>query len=172
MSLIYPRMVHLISPPPSLFPSQVARNELGSPPYEDLLRRLQPHYWFSAHLHCKFAALVPHPEQPSPPEAAAAAAGRRFTRFLALDKCLPRRDFLQLVTLPRPAGSEALPRQALPTPDADRDAVAGLDDGSGSGSGSSSNSGGDVFRPVALRYDGEWLAIMQATHGMRADDSV
>ena len=62
--------------------TQVADNSLGSVPAEQLLHALRPGHWFSAHLHTKFAALVPH-------------GGGGATRFLALDKCLPGRNFLQ-----------------------------------------------------------------------------
>ena len=71
------------------FADEVARNDLGSPANELLLKQLRPTHWFSAHLHVKFAALVPHDDGTA-------------TRFLALDKCLPRRDFLQLLVLERP----------------------------------------------------------------------
>lgn len=71
----------------------VQNRELGSPPAMELLRALQPDYWFSAHLHVKFPAVVPH-------------EGGRVTRFLSLDKCLPKRDFLQVrPTLPAPVPS-------------------------------------------------------------------
>ena len=62
--------------------AEIENNTLGSMPGEKLLHALQPQYWFSAHLHTKYAALVPH-------------AGSASTRFLALDKCLPGRNFLQ-----------------------------------------------------------------------------
>jgi lariat debranching enzyme len=132
----------------SLDLAQAERDELGSPPNQELLDTLKPRYWFSAHLHCKFPAIVPHQHTSnfqhqqqqwqglSGPGggggkstvgqaqaaavgagagaagagAAAAAAGlggggggggacdngTDATRFLALDKCLPGRDFLQV----------------------------------------------------------------------------
>eukprot|EP00250_Pteridium_aquilinum_P019812 c24583_g3_i4 orf=60-1307(+) len=63
---------------------QVMNGTLGSKPGELLLQKLKPSYWFAAHLHTKFAALVQH-------------NGGEVTKFLALDKCLPNRNFLQVI---------------------------------------------------------------------------
>ena len=42
------------------FRDEVRRNELGSPPNRQVLDRLKPKYWFSAHLHVKFKATLYH----------------------------------------------------------------------------------------------------------------
>jgi lariat debranching enzyme len=87
---------------------QIADNSLGSPPAAQVLGALRPAYWFSAHLHTKFAALVVHDTQPQQQQqqqqqVAADGPGEQqqqqypaATRFLSLDKCLPGRSFLQV----------------------------------------------------------------------------
>lgn len=98
---------------------------LGSSPLMSVLDELkvsfslphdkQPAYWFSAHLHVKFAAIYPHFHSKSPvhpqsaetdPENETAyshghppAAADGTTRFLALDKCVRGRDYMQVVSL-------------------------------------------------------------------------
>ncbi|CAO2831862.1 unnamed protein product [Amaranthus hypochondriacus] len=69
------------------FKKEIQERTLGSKPAAKLLEKLKPSYWFSAHLHCKFPALVQHGE--SGP----------VTKFLALDKCLPGRKFLQIIEI-------------------------------------------------------------------------
>lgn len=67
--------------------SQVQERTLGSKAAAELLEKLKPPYWFSAHLHCKFPAIVQHGEDGP------------VTKFLGLDKCLPGRNFLQVFLL-------------------------------------------------------------------------
>ena len=76
---------------------EIRDDSLGSPPARELMTALKPAFWFSAHMHVKFAALVTHDDG-------------RETRFLALDKCLPGRDFMQILDFPdkRPDGGFAL----------------------------------------------------------------
>lgn len=71
-------------------PKQVEKGLLGSPPAEQLLHKIQPDYWFSAHLHVKFPAVVRHG---SPREGQGDPSSELYgiTRFLSLDKCLPKR---------------------------------------------------------------------------------
>ncbi|KAL1167165.1 hypothetical protein V6Z11_A06G247800 [Gossypium hirsutum] len=69
--------------------SWLLQGTLGIKPAAQLLKKLRPSYWFSAHLHCKFTALVEHEE------------GGRVTKFLALNKCLPGRKFLQVSVICR-----------------------------------------------------------------------
>lgn len=69
------------------FTREVLEGQLGSPANEVLMNFHQPKYWFSAHLHYKLPALVPHPSG-------------KVTRFLSLSKCLPNHDYLQVFEIP------------------------------------------------------------------------
>lgn len=68
------------------FQREIEENTLGSPPLYEILLYMKPEYWFSGHLHCKFAAVIPHED-------------KTHTKFLALDKCLPKRRFLQFLDI-------------------------------------------------------------------------
>ncbi|XP_018800778.1 PREDICTED: lariat debranching enzyme [Bactrocera latifrons] len=95
------------------FRDEMDRGQLGSRPCEDLLKILKPKYWFAAHLHCKFAAVVPHDEVDDnsletdarncegdlSQKGVGENKDENITKFLALDKCLPKRRFLQLLDI-------------------------------------------------------------------------
>ncbi|OLL26374.1 Lariat debranching enzyme [Neolecta irregularis DAH-3] len=106
------------------FHDDIKNGQLGSPPAMHLLKTLKPRFWFSSHLHVKFAAIFKHKvttkvenpdeiaidlddntqvETPSAGDTTAPKEdGPRFpeeTRFLALDKVLPRRDYMQILEI-------------------------------------------------------------------------
>eukprot|EP00088_Acartia_fossae_P049504 TRINITY_DN5455_c1_g1_i9.p1 TRINITY_DN5455_c1_g1~~TRINITY_DN5455_c1_g1_i9.p1 ORF type:complete len:543 (-),score=132.16 TRINITY_DN5455_c1_g1_i9:340-1968(-) len=75
------------------FKDEIEQDKLGSSPTWEILETVKPAFWFAAHLHCKFAALVEH-------------EGGRRTKFLALDKCLPGRRFLQVLDIGPPVQND------------------------------------------------------------------
>ncbi|EPS40025.1 hypothetical protein H072_6142 [Dactylellina haptotyla CBS 200.50] len=140
------------------FRAEVAAGKLGSPPLRNMLLKMKPKYWFAAHMHVKFPAVIDHVEaprkaapedpkdwtdqvemveaknedeidldmddeeapppkkedtrQPTPPrpvlESPTPQSSSLYpslpttnctTRFLALDKLLPGRDFLQIINI-------------------------------------------------------------------------
>ncbi|KNC85953.1 hypothetical protein SARC_01899 [Sphaeroforma arctica JP610] len=135
------------------FAEEVKTKTLGSPPYERLLNA----YWFCGHLHVKFAALVKHTTFQGA-EAGIALVGSGFasTRFLALDKCLPGRDFLQVVTIDSTVSLQESLNQDPPevketsatTTTKEKEGATENDDAS----------------EHKLMYDEEWLAIVRLSH--------
>uniref|UniRef100_A0AC34RC38 Thiamine diphosphokinase n=1 Tax=Panagrolaimus sp. JU765 TaxID=591449 RepID=A0AC34RC38_9BILA len=82
----------------SHFNEDIRNNRLGNPATMDVLNMIKPRYWFSAHLHCHYEAQVEHPPisgTDKKPE---------NTKFLALDKPMPNRKFLEILQIPVPEG--------------------------------------------------------------------
>lgn len=106
------------------FRDEISSSTLGSPPLQTLLHELRPKYWFSAHLHVRFAARVMHGHAPSGPGVGRTSNPEALdlddlddesdsngisdtamippstTEFLALSKCMPRGDYLHVRTMP------------------------------------------------------------------------
>lgn len=59
-----------------------------------MVQAMKPRYWFAGHLHVAFAAAVPH--GPAGVLRPGDAGAERVTRFMAVDKPLPRRTFVQV----------------------------------------------------------------------------
>lgn len=99
------------------FRDEISTTTLGSPPLQTLLYELRPRFWFSAHLHVRFAARVMHGQISSAPgqvhapnpealdlddlddESETEAANKippSTTEFLALSKCTSRGDYMHV----------------------------------------------------------------------------
>jgi len=183
--------------------NDIQNGKLGSQPSMGLLRRLKPDWWFSAHMHARWDALVIHepdgtvsqpgvqraaalqpeaqrnpdeivideddddvapaanapaaeaeparnPDEivmdeeesevavpPEPPKAATT------TKFLALDKCLPKRQFLEVIDITPP------PTDSDPT----------IQPTTGSSPSTPTKSG---RQRLTFSYDPHWLAITRA----------
>lgn len=65
---------------------EINSGQLGNPHTMALLKKLKPKLWLAGHMHIKYAAIYEH-------------ADGSITRFLALDKCIPRRPFLQFLSM-------------------------------------------------------------------------
>ena len=63
---------------------EIEDGSFGSGPMLRFLQTAKPAYWFSAHMHVKYAALYPHPDH-------------QYTHFLALDKCLGKKHCIQVL---------------------------------------------------------------------------
>ena len=183
------------------FADEIRENRLGSPISESLLHLLQPERWFSGHLHVKFNAIVHHhlfqnTKETNETEKTNKTTKTRFvglesescfnkqmndltaqmTQFLALDKCLPKRKHLQIMTIPTSTQNnddknEQNEHDNINIDNAIQNQTSknnepNLDNPSSSSSSSSSNIlTTQVYEPY-LEYDLEWLTILSKTHDM------
>lgn len=102
------------------FKKDIDNKELGSPINSELLDRLQPKWWLSAHLHVKYRAEINHGKDKEDKietkdtneidldldsdsdienDETNKKESNKTTSFLALDKCMPRRQWLEVIEL-------------------------------------------------------------------------
>ncbi|KAK9101713.1 hypothetical protein Sjap_018967 [Stephania japonica] len=81
----------------------IQEKTLGSKAAAELIDKLKPQYWFSAHLHLKFGVVAQH------------GKGGSVTGFLPNDKCLPDRRFLQIVEIKSNPGRHEVQYAREPT---------------------------------------------------------
>lgn len=138
------------------FHDDVASGQLGAPALQHLLHLHVPRYWFAAHLHVKFAAIVPDLGIENPQRPRRNDANIDFLSFSHLpdfsrvlrdsnkpavshDDCSdPKRSFTQFLAL-----DKVLPRREFMQ-------YLSIDQT-------------ESFDSLKLTYDSEWLAIVRAT---------
>ncbi|KAK2195553.1 bifunctional Metallo-dependent phosphatase-like/Lariat debranching enzyme [Babesia duncani] len=105
------------------FEEDINNGNLGNPETAKILDKLKPRFWFSAHLHVKFEADVNHEDGST-------------THFLALDKPLGNRHFLEIMSIP------LLLKNVVDS--------------------SESRINVDINKELSIYYDREWCAILKA----------
>ena len=143
------------------FKKSVDSDSLGAQPYLKLLRHLQPRFWLSGHMHVKYTATVQHANNPTNPNSQTGKLedlAKQLqaqetqnvqpicpkhpvteTEFLALDKPLPGREFVDVIHLPFASG--------------ERETEVILNE-----------CGEPLPASPLLRHDLDWLAIIKASH--------
>ncbi|KAG1470069.1 hypothetical protein G6F56_002893 [Rhizopus delemar] len=99
------------------FKDEVLSNTLGSNPNELILTKLQPTWWFAAHLHVRYEAEINHNnnkytssadavlgnsskgQQDTTQDRVNNSVTSKTTKFLSLDKCLFKRQFLEVIDI-------------------------------------------------------------------------
>ena len=76
------------------FREDMTSGKLGSPPLLQIMQALKPKQWFAAHLHVKFEAFIPYPSSTNAMECTS-----NGTKFLALDKAIKGRHFIQVLDI-------------------------------------------------------------------------
>lgn len=86
------------------FKKDLESRQLGSPISWDLLRQLKPNWWLSSHLHIRYEAFIKHGKRNNDEveldlseEEEEEKQVPKETHFLALDKCLPKRKWLEVI---------------------------------------------------------------------------
>ncbi|CDH55972.1 lariat debranching enzyme [Lichtheimia corymbifera JMRC:FSU:9682] len=82
------------------FKNDIDRHRLGNPAHTRLLKKLKPSRWFSAHLHVRYTAKIDNAAESNYLTKAKDDQTLNVTQFLALDKCLPNRQFLEIIDVP------------------------------------------------------------------------
>eukprot|EP01132_Coremiostelium_polycephalum_P003118 gene3118-3899_t len=124
--------------------SDIESGELGNPHTMQLMKSLKPKFWFSAHLHVKYSAVFPHNNQDNNYNCDNNNNNneddKKVTRFLALDKVIPNRDFIQVLNFP----SNIDQQQQLQQQEENNESTKKLSS-------------------LKLCYDPEWISILNKT---------
>ena len=91
------------------FRDDMVSGKLGNPPLMSLMETLRPSYWFAAHLHVKFEAFVPFHDNTcreiplrDSRNKNSSSNTKQGTQFLALDKAVRGREFIQIIDMEVP----------------------------------------------------------------------
>lgn len=118
------------------FREDIKGKGIGAAPLAELLEKLQPKHWFSAHMHVEFSAKVRH------------SSSGNTTQFLALDKCLPGRRHLRIIDIEVP-------------PNAQDDGDDSKEEGQ---EVKATMKAAAATPPLTFEYDSEWLSIIKTVN--------